>query len=484
MQDSYYAIYPESAWYDIKDEDEPVYDYDDNGDPKTTVSATAVPIDLSIQTGGLDEAMTFMYAQCTDGGTNIDFHHLTAIMRFTLKGIEGELVEEIDFSLLNSEQENVPVCGVVDITSDSPTITSEDPTGMISIPTDELGNYTLYLYLPAMEAGSKIVINAYSEDEGLYKKWCDEIEIDEGGIQAGYYYTASRKMDKLDEVPLNHTVSDIEELQAWIGALDTYSGVNMTLTADLDLSEAELNYDLDGDEVNDSNWPYNLTVSGTIDGNGYSISGLKMKSENSVAFLCMIEKGGEVKNLHLKGVDLTGLCAGGIAEYNSGTISGCSVSGELKCTGDGYNSGAIVWQNYGTVIGCYSSASVSWVGAADAGVTVGGIAGENYGMVTACYSTGSLSAPQMGGIIGVNEKNMGTTVEACYWSCAGVNNGIAQEYSTDEPSNEGTTEVDDTTITWADSAEDMNTKLGDWKYVENTDNATKATIPLVLQKNP
>jgi hypothetical protein len=200
----------------------------------------------------------------------------------------------------------------------------------------------------------------------------------------------------------------------------------------------------------------------------------------------MIEEGGEVKNLHLKGVDLTGFYVGGIAQDNYGTISGCSVSGAIKYTGEGYNNGGIVYQNSGTVIGCYSSASVvSQEGAAD--VTVGGIVGQNEGTVIACYSTGSLNAPQMGGIIGLNDKGSGAEVEACYWSCTGVECGIAQESSTGESSAEGTTEVDGTMITWATAATAMNTKLGDsfgWTYVENIDDATKATIPLVLQKNP
>ena len=89
---------------------------------------------------------------------------------------------------------------------------------------------------------------------------------------------------------------------------------------------------------------------------------------------------GEVKNLQLVDVDYdvrqNGV-AGGIAMSNYGTITACSVTGDISSTG-GYV-GGIATSNIGSIIGCWFDGNLT------SGLGNGGIAGLNYSTITACY---------------------------------------------------------------------------------------------------
>jgi len=474
----YYAFYPELT------EDMLGYDLY-TGDPLTTVSATAIPFNFKNQTGQLDENMNLMYAKRSPQG-NFQFQHMLAVMKFTLKGIEGKLVQNVDLSFTH-ESVQYDTDGKVNVTGENPVFSVENPIDGLHISAEGLqpdgdGNYVVYAYLPPLEADTNVSIVAYSEDEenNILMTWRDEFAVKSEGIQAGYYYTAARTMETNEEenVKLNHTVDSVEELKDWIDAELHYSGANLTLTADIDLTGTGFDYDNDYNGTNESNWHNGLWITGTVDGNGYSIKGITINSgEENQAAPFYIESTGVVKNLHLKDVNIKGHGVGGIAFENYGIISGCSVSGSLEDIGfQGVIGGMVLNNNSeGQVVGCYCIADMKLkLG------TMGGIVMDNQGAVTACYSTSGFSCGEAQTMYcgGVVAQNYGF-ITACYWNCTGARGGISNDFNS-----QTATKVDDEAVTWETAREAMNQVLsdiddfGDWRYKDNNDD--DGNEPLIL----
>lgn len=157
---------------------------------------------------------------------------------------------------------------------------------------------------------------------------------------------------------------------------------------------------------------------GTFDGNGKSITNLKLTSDkDETGFFGLLTNGGKVKSLSVSGsvtatgdVSQTGGIAGAMGEVGSkSSITDCTFSGTV--TGNIQVGGIIgcVGQ-YNQVERCANHAAVS--GKED----VGGVAGANsYGVMRYCYNTGavgSAAAKQVGGIVGT-QQNYAEMV-ACY----------------------------------------------------------------------
>lgn len=157
---------------------------------------------------------------------------------------------------------------------------------------------------------------------------------------------------------------------------------------------------------------------GTFDGNGKSITNLKLTSDkDETGFFGLLTNGGKVKSLSVSGsviatgdVSQTGGIAGAMGEVGSkSSITDCTFSGTV--TGNIQVGGIIgcVGQ-HNQVERCANHAAVS--GKED----VGGVAGANsYGVMRYCYNTGavgSAAAKQVGGIVGT-QQNYAEMV-ACY----------------------------------------------------------------------
>ena len=103
--------------------------------------------------------------------------------------------------------------------------------------------------------------------------------------------------------------------------------------------------------------------SGTFDGQGHTISGIRIYSSDDCQGLFGCINGGCVRNVTLADARITGQnFVGGIAGYNGGTIENCHVTANvlIGATGDNpYYHGGIAGQNWGTVDGCTSSATLS-----------------------------------------------------------------------------------------------------------------------------
>ncbi|MBQ8831195.1 MAG: hypothetical protein IJ017_06320 [Oscillospiraceae bacterium] len=157
--------------------------------------------------------------------------------------------------------------------------------------------------------------------------------------------------------------------------LDTYSKeLNVELTADIDLTDAEFN-----------GIP---TFSGSFNGNGHTVSGLSMTVEGSVVgFFRYLEQGAVVRDLNVTGEiapEGSRNTVGGIAGSNSGTIENCSFEGSLAGADD---IGGIAGEN--KLTGIITDCTVK--GAVTGNHFVGGIAGENYGVIRSCRNDAEIN---------------------------------------------------------------------------------------------
>lgn len=160
--------------------------------------------------------------------------------------------------------------------------------------------------------------------------------------------------------------------------LDTWSqGKTVILTADLNL---------DGTEFTPI-----PTFGGTFQGQGHTISGLRVTAAGSVQGLFRyLQPEAVVQDLTVSGTvapEGTRSTVGGIVGNNAGTLSGCTfqgtVLGETAVGGiAGYNAVS------GEIIGCTASGTVNGEKA------TGGIAGQNFGLLLKCENNAGVNLTQ------------------------------------------------------------------------------------------
>ena len=285
----------------------------------------------------------------------------------------------------------------------------------------ELGSGTFY-FRPqnnvVLEAGNRYTYTVSVNATGLTLEGCTIGGWTDGGSENG----TAEDLGYFIQDDGSYTVYTANGLKEWAEAVQTDPTLNITLTADIDLTGKEWT------PVGNSGQTYN----GTFDGQGHTITGLNISSPSeAVALFHNIGGGGKVMNLQLKDVTYKGSTAmGGIAHGNSGTITACSVTGTLTNT---TNNGA-----------------------------VGGIAAINFGTITACWFNGTITGgSKVGGIAGINSYagSYYGKIAACYWSDAGISNGVGNGYDTS-----GTTKVDGSTVTWQNAVAGMNAALSDNAY--------------------
>lgn len=242
------------------------------------------------------------------------------------------------------------------------------------------------------------------------------------------------------------TISSAEELISFSRncTLDKWSaGRIVTLSADIDLSGTDFE-------------PVPI-FSGTFDGAGHTVSGLKIDGTGSNQGLFRyLEKNAVVKNLSVTGTVSPGgsrSAVGSIAGVNSGTVRDCSFKGTVRgesevggivgvnkesgsvisCSVSGYvygksSTGGIAGRSEGTLLKCGSSAGVNLInpdasdnimdfdpeGAFDQYTSSdnddnnllnsysdsGGIVGYSSGVVQSCTNTGNVGYPHVGYNIG------------------------------------------------------------------------------------
>ncbi len=199
-------------------------------------------------------------------------------------------------------------------------------------------------------------------------------------------------------------ISTPEDMQAI--SSDNTENACYKLANDIDLTEwIETNSSTDG-------W-IPVTLRGTLDGDGHTISGLWCNAENGGLFDKLVP-GAAVKNVKVSIADGKAVqgntSVGGIVADNMGTVTRCMVTGEIE---GGSTAGGIAGQNSGSISECYSSGSVV---SSMANSKLGGIVGENQsgGKTIDCYSTADITTTgdnsYAAGIAGYNSG----TIEKCY----------------------------------------------------------------------
>lgn len=155
--------------------------------------------------------------------------------------------------------------------------------------------------------------------------------------------------------------------------LDTYSeDLTVVLDNDIDLGDAPFD-------------PF-ATFSGTFDGRGHTVSGVKLATDGAhQGFFRFIQEGGLVKNLNVQGsVNPENIRTeiGGLAGSNYGTIDNCSFSGEVRGL---ERVGGVAGYNFGTV------KDSTFDGTAAGKRFTGGVVGYNEGTVDGCTNNGAVN---------------------------------------------------------------------------------------------
>ena len=168
-------------------------------------------------------------------------------------------------------------------------------------------------------------------------------------------------------------------LQAWGTAARSNLNTNLTLKADI--NEGTINWTHIGTE--------SAKYVGAIDGNGHTISGLRIGNGSrymGLGFVGHLGNTGTIKDLIFSDVNVSGSTEAGtdhkwygaFAGWSSGTITKCIVlSGTINA---GRLTGGIVGENAGTVSMCANLADVSGRS------STGGLVGQNTGNVYASWT--------------------------------------------------------------------------------------------------
>ena len=251
---------------------------------------------------------------------------------------------------------------------------------------------------------------AYLLGEG----WGQTIGTDEypvlGGekvLQIGNGYVNELKQD--GDFYLISTADELRLFASMVNGGQT--SINGRLTADILLNGTEgwenWNESTEGlnswTPIGNNSQPF----TGTLDGDGHSVSGIYINSGTDYQGLVgFLGSGGTLQNVGVKTSYIKGgYSVGGLCGRNNGTVTNCYNTGTVTGTGD-YAGGLCGYNNSGTVTNCYNTGSVS------GNRFVGGLCGDNSGNVTNCYNTGTVTGTgdYVGGLCGTNSS----PVTNCY----------------------------------------------------------------------
>ena len=180
---------------------------------------------------------------------------------------------------------------------------------------------------------------------------------------------------------------------------------------DIDLS-SYANWDPIGEMDPDAGIMQGFT--GVLDGNGYSIKNLTINRPDEEYVGLFAITGGEVQNLGLENIDVTGdIIVGALAGVGS-NVSNCSVSGSITCNTAG---GLLFGMGGGNIESCYTSGDITGLNGKNYYCGVGGLVGwANTANILECYSnstikTNSTNDMCSGGLIGRADNSI---VANCY----------------------------------------------------------------------
>lgn len=327
----------------------------------------------------------------------LEFSHRTARITVLLKpgdGITSVTGADVSVTGLGTDNGNpatiktyAPVSDTYEALTAPQTVKANTPFIQV-----DLGGGTYY-FRPhsdvVLEAGCRYTYTVSVNATGLTLEGCTIGGWTDGGSESG----TAEDLGYFIQDDGSYTVYTANGLKEWAEAVQTDPTLNITLTADIDLT---------GETWTPigSGFSSNTGYQGTFDGQGHSITGLSITTNstdggNAVLF-DGIGSNGTVKNLQVEvNYNVQQGVASGIVNVNYGTITACSVTGDIAArTSD---IGGIASINNGSIIGCWFDGNLT------TNYVEGGIAAYNYGTITACF---------YGGNAGYGANNQGGTVDA------------------------------------------------------------------------
>ena len=200
------------------------------------------------------------------------------------------------------------------------------------------------------------------------------------------------------------TAQELWDFAAEVNGGNTFNGITVNITADIDLGCDENNQWVPiGDYSSDST----NSFEGIFDGQSHSISGIYIDTDKKYQGL-FGKNAGTIKKLTINEGEVTssGSCTGVVVGYNTGYI--IEVINEVDITG-GDNLGGICGRNYGKIDSCKNNANITGLDTVN-GKQLGGISGFNGGSIINSNNTGTIDGNEssgntsgVGGISGYNE---------------------------------------------------------------------------------
>ena len=273
------------------------------------------------------------------------------------------------------------------------------------------GDYYIAILPVTFNTGFKVIYEDAAKSDIAIKKNTSKVEFP---VNGGQDITGATKT--LSWIP-NPLISE-DDLLYFVGHQTAYAGEAAKLGQDIALTKQ---------------WtPVDLT--GTLDGQGYTISGLNVNMNGGLGAMCSVENGAVLMNVTVEGTityaataknspaGLVGNLHGTMYNVTNRTTINASSSADLL-----YLGGLAGWvHGNGKLIDCVNEGNVI-LGKTSKFGYVGGIAGVIYsssgkGLVKGCVNTGTVTSTEnttngLGGIVGVQES--GETVNC-------VNKGTLQ----------------------------------------------------------
>lgn len=434
------------AWYPYSDE----------------LPSLSSPLNISRQdTDAAFAAADFLFAGpatlTRNPSSALTFSHRTALLRLNIKADGKTVVPSQGFDVTGVDVKGTPVNATIDPTDG--TLTGTGNTAVIhthrcaATPDGYTATYEAQIIphtIPSPSGGTSLTIHTTNPD-----KTYNGIILS-GSYEAGHIHTYNITLgnDRVSITPTDEDlswndgdirpglpptgydliVSTAQELKDFADAVNNdhtigTSSVKARIarvlqTADIDLTGID-----DWTPIGNSTSSSNNYFQGSYNGNGYTISNLKIKSGEWFRGLFGLVIGESsstpavLTGIHLRNVDIdvshnSDIFCGAIAgTVSDAVITFCSAQGEIKTDMNQQrqtdnHSGGIIGENGSSGTISYCRADVKVTASSDANDTnrecnAGGIAGSNYGTILACEASGSevsakasITQARAGGIAG------------------------------------------------------------------------------------
>lgn len=504
--DYYTAFYP----YADRLDGNPVYD------GASGISFTLPEVQTAVA-GGFDSCLNPSFAKVSGGSTVLAFKNICGLVKMSFSGADLERARKVTIS----DNGGHPLSGSLSLNISDASVSAVEGVSSVSLVSDAFVSGSEYYFVVAPVSGalsSGLTLTVYDEagEEIMRKTASKAVNVQAGRIANLGDVPVVSAPEKDYEVAEDGTylVYTAKGLKAWADYVRSDQIVdgkstwltNVTLMNDITLTEKWTPVG------NISNEYY-----GTFDGNGKSISGLKIvdKSSQRQALIGQLDGIGVVKNLtvidpvvsgHSYCAAIVGYNGDGkienchvvnadiqVAEFSAGTIAGynndasqiiaCHASGKvagknyiggivgecnptnmkiIACSFEGNVSavtkyaGGIIGRNYsGDIIGCYAKGTVT--GESECGGIAGNSSNGVYDPgISASFFIGSVSAGSKAGLaVGYLQSGK---LKAIYY----VQDGGEVSAAVGSGSSNGTSAVSGGD--WSAAIEDMNTYLAEYGY--------------------